>query len=947
MPITSGAAGGPLVERGDEQSALADLIDRAVDGRGGMARVVGEAGVGKTSLVGAAAARALAEGMSVLATAAGELDSRSPYGVVRRLLDRPLAALSGADRVRVSEGPAHLAVEHLLRGTTVPVDQGDLLNSLSWLLADLADLGPVLLVVDDAQWADEESLLFLGSLCDRLHDLPVLVVLATREVAAEERSAALAALVADRSATELRLERLSTDGVRSLLERGWGAPVPADVVVEVAGVTGGNPFLVLALARLLERETALSVDVVRAAVPTSVVDTVVARLATVGEDERGLAQAVAILETASTRTAGDLAGLELDRASLAADRLRSAGLLSEEPVLRFRHALLRSAVHAATPPGQRDQLHRAAARLLSADTHAASAQLIAAHGVGDPWAVDLLRRAAALALDEGAPQSAVVLLRRARAEPPDDASLPVVLLEPRPGRDALHRPGVRADPAARRGPGDRSGEPGPVCPRTGRCLQLRRLPRRRSGGPGACPRGPGHRRPQLRLEVEAALIAASLLVPDRVHDARRRLAARPDLAGDTPAERLFLMQQLANAAGTNQPASVIRGLAGRVVTESDTPERTDWGWGRLFLAAVGELDDVRRLTDTGFEQAAERGSVIGFVTASFVRGLAEYWAGALVPAEAHFRAMLEHGAALNGGSLVPLLAGGNLAQTLAWQGRVDAALDLLSPFPEELPETDPVNGLVTMAFARADVRRMAGDHAGALRAAEYAGQLVAELDVDSPTWGAWRAFAIDPLRSLGRLDEARTMAADHLTLCERSEVDHLLGEALRLAAEVAEHPDEGIALHTRSVAVLARSQSRLQEARSRVGLGAALRRTGRRSEAQPHLVTGRDLAQGCGARTLVTVAEAELAACGSRLRRLELSGVAALTASERRVAELAAAGLRNSEIARQLFVTTKTVETHLSRAYRKLGVAGREGLAPLLSRPGRPGRGDDVTPLPG
>jgi DNA-binding CsgD family transcriptional regulator len=437
--------------------------------------------------------------------------------------------------------------------------------------------------------------------------------------------------------------------------------------------------------------------------------------------------------------------------------------------------------------------------------------------------------------------------------------------------------------------------------------------------------------PELRLEVEAALVAASLLVPDRIHDARRRLDAHPDLSGATPGERLFLMQQLSNAAGTNQPAPVIRALAERVVADTDTPETTDWAWGRLFLAAVGEFDDVRRLTDTGFAHAAERGSVIGFVTASFVRGLAEYWMGALVPAEAHFRAMLDQGATLNGGSLVPLLAGGNLAQTLAWQGRVDEALDLLAPFPEELAATDPANGVVTMSFARADTRSLAGDHVGALRAAEYAGRLVTALDVDSPTWAAWRAFAVGPLRSLGRLDEARALAAEHLVLCERSGVAHLVGEALRLTAEVADAPEEAIALFRRSVTVLGGSQSRLQETRSQIGLGAALRRAGRRSDAQQHLLTGRDLAQGCGARSLVDVAEAELAACGTRLRRLELSGLSALTASERRVAELAASGLRNTDIARQLFVTTKTVETHLSRTYRKLGVAGRNGLASLLS----------------
>jgi DNA-binding NarL/FixJ family response regulator len=139
-----------------------------------------------------------------------------------------------------------------------------------------------------------------------------------------------------------------------------------------------------------------------------------------------------------------------------------------------------------------------------------------------------------------------------------------------------------------------------------------------------------------------------------------------------------------------------------------------------------------------------------------------------------------------------------------------------------------------------------------------------------------------------------------------------------------------------SVALLELSQARLEYTRSLVELGAALRRANRRADARVHLAQGVRLAHECGAEALRTQAEQELAACRGRRPRLELSGRDSLTASEVRVIELAAAGATNSEIAGSLYVSLKTVETHLSRAYRKLGLSGpgsRRRLREVLSVP--------------
>lgn len=138
-----------------------------------------------------------------------------------------------------------------------------------------------------------------------------------------------------------------------------------------------------------------------------------------------------------------------------------------------------------------------------------------------------------------------------------------------------------------------------------------------------------------------------------------------------------------------------------------------------------------------------------------------------------------------------------------------------------------------------------------------------------------------------------------------------------------EGEERGIELLSESVARLENSPARLEHARSLVELGAALRRRRRRAEAREHLAAGMTLAHRCGAEGRVTRADDELRAAGARPRRPAQSGADSLTPSELRVARLAAEGRSNPEIAQELFVSTKTVETHLSSAYAKLDLSGQ------------------------
>ena len=155
--------------------------------------------------------------------------------------------------------------------------------------------------------------------------------------------------------------------------------------------------------------------------------------------------------------------------------------------------------------------------------------------------------------------------------------------------------------------------------------------------------------------------------------------------------------------------------------------------------------------------------------------------------------------------------------------------------------------------------------------------------------------------------------------------------ALR-AAGLVEGGDEGLELLRESVDVLASSQAQLERAKSFTELGAALRRANQRAEARSFLQDGLELALRCGAIVLAERTHAELLATGARPRRLVRSGIDSLTPSERRVAKMATEGQTNREIAQALFVTPKTVETHLSHVYRKLGFEARSQLPRAISQ---------------
>jgi DNA-binding CsgD family transcriptional regulator len=228
--------------------------------------------------------------------------------------------------------------------------------------------------------------------------------------------------------------------------------------------------------------------------------------------------------------------------------------------------------------------------------------------------------------------------------------------------------------------------------------------------------------------------------------------------------------------------------------------------------------------------------------------------------------------------------------------------------------------------ARGRLHLAAGDPAAAVEDLRDAGARFERLACRGPGLTRWRADLARALGRLGNLDDARDLAREFAEIAEATGMDRLVSVAARTLAAVG-RPDQRESLLREAVARAAHAP--LDRAHALVELGAHLRRTGHRGSARDPLRLGLDLAHRLGAAPLATRAREELVAAGGRPRRPAVSGVDALTASERRVVALAAEGLSNREIAERLFVTQRTVETHLSHAFAKLGVRRRDQLTRL------------------
>jgi len=932
-----------LLERDDEIRLIEEALPRASDGAGATIVIQGPAGIGKTALLRAACERAGRAGLLTLSAAGRELEQGFAFGVARQLFEPALRSLEPARRETVLSGAASPAAPLLGEAPDAftPGDTGfALTHALYWLTANLAELRPLLLTVDDLQWADLPSQRTLAYLVPRLEELPVLLACAVRTGEAEAEMLN-ALLPQDAPAELLRPAPLSATASGRVVRAAVGTEASVPFCEACHRATGGNPFLAreLALAAAEEgiADDAAGVARLGSLAPASVSRSVLPRVGRLGPAAGALAQSLAVLEQAELHQAVALAEVDEDVAVDALEALTDAGVLAAGLPLRFTHPILRTALYEDLSPAARERAHRRAARLLAtsgADTEAAASHLERTEPRTESWAVGVLRNAGHMALARGSPEAAARALRRALDENVSDDRA-ALLQELGQAEAAFGDPGAAQRlEAAHEAAADGDS----------RAAVLATLAETRFMAGEMEPAIEGFRqaldevceRPGSPIEVQLFLgyvMLARAYVPSAkdAHD-----LIRDRTTGGQGDGRLAETARFATLAYDGflrgESAEAVRESASLALRDASLLEAGGPGTQAFFLttwalAGSDGFELAEAALAGAVDGAGRSGSFLALGMACHHRLWSRWRRGEVVEALADCEIALE--LAARGWELIRPAAGWARAECLIETGDMAAAEEAI----EEIERLDPglsgscVEGWPLMGRSRLELER--GGAERALDAALRCGSIMIALHAENPAVAEWRSRAALAAARLGDHDRARELWEEELTLARAFGAPRAIGIALR-AGGLVEGGEAGLELLREGADVLETSPARLEHARTLTDLGAALRRARHPRGAREPLRQAVELASERGATALADRGREELHASGARPRRDAFSGLGALTPREMQIAALAAQGRTNREIAQALFITRKTVEAHLRNVFRKLEISAREELGRVL-----------------
>lgn len=928
-----------LLEREREVSTVAAVIAAGAAGDSGVACIEGSAGIGKSRLIAHARELAVDEGFVVLSARGAVLEREFAFGVVRQLFEGSVARDPGL----LDRGSAASA-ERIFKpatgvGETQPHEAPSFaaLHGLYWLTVYLCDEQPLMLAVDDLQWCDPPSLRYFAYLRNRLEGLPVVVVVGLRSDEPAARGGLIEAIVSDPSTVPIRPAPLSEVADAALVRRRMGADAEDDFCLACHRATGGNPLLTTELLKVLAAErvrpTHEHVTLIGELGARSMSRAIFLRLGRLPAEATSVAKAVAILgDHAEPATIAKLADLDETRAANGVAALARAEILHPQPPARFVHPLVAAAVYRDVLVGERELAHRRAAELLAGagtPVHAVASHLLLAPARGEPWAVHVLADAAARASAAGAPESAAAYLTRALAEAPGGEREGELLLAL--GQVEALTSGAAAAEHLRRG------------------YRLLSDPRERASA--------------------AQVLARTLLFtssPDDAAEVARRAAAElppelSDLRDALEAFELFcvlfgagdrrsferLQRHHTHPVGPGVGAKMLAAIAAQAWMYACGPSDAisalslaALAGGELIAADNGLLANCP-ITNLSFADRPEaldwwevargdahrRGSLFAISSINLWCGHTLYRRGELVEAEESLstcRVELEQWGHLE--LEAQIYCDAHLAAVLRERGDLTAARRALQKSRDPGGSDDGarywLNSAIELLLAE---RRFAE----ALTAADDYARRFDDLVVN-PMDAPWRSHKAYALSALGHRDEAQELVVAELELARAWGAPGTIARSLRALA-MLEH-ERGLAHLEEAVALTAGSPARLEHAKSLVALGTALRHQRRPTAARDPLRAALDVAIVSGAERLTEQVRSELYATGARPRGATLTGVGSLTATERRVATLAADGATNREAAEALFVTPKTVEMHLRNVYRKLGITSRRGLPSALAQ---------------
>ena len=906
-------SGRTLLGRERERKVLDQLLDRVRTGSGGVSTLYGEAGVGKTALLeyGVEAAREFRIARTVRVEAEMEL----PFAAAQQLC-APFLGL-----VERLPQPQHDALEVAFGLRTGPAPDRFLVGlAVLGLLTEEAEEQPLLCAIDDAQWLDSASARALAFAARRLVAERIALVFATREL--RETLSGL---------PKLPVVPLDRRDARTLLESIVPARLDERVLARIVAETRGNPLALLELPRgLSPAELAGGFGLpTTAPLSAAIEDRYTRRLTKLPSDARRL------LLVAAADPVGDpalvwRAAKRLGIAESAAETVESEQLLALSPRVVFRHPLVRSAVYGSAEPNVRREVHRALAEATDPEIDPDRRAWHCAQGTAAPdeeVAVEL-ERSAVRAQARGGFAAAAAFLERAVALSPepalraqralaaaqtklqagalDDALQLLEMAESRAAVDEVLRAHAHLLRAQIAFASRRGRDAAPLLLAAARELEAV---------------DPGLARTTYLETLSAATFAGRLVHGGGLAEISKAALAGAPLEKPRPSDLLLEGLAVRATEGYAAGAPLLKEALAAFQREADlSPNDAWWLWFASLIALFMWDDDAWAVLFTRQVELARHTGALSALAFVLGTGIAVYaFFGELGTAallEEELSAATE--ATGTAADPAPLLALASL------RGQEAEFSELIRTSIGEAEARGEGLALTTAEFLAGGLYNGLGRYEAALAAVLPAERFYEE----GPA--IWALTEL--IEAAVRCDqpERARLAFERVQETTRAAgTDWALGIEARMRALLSDG-DDADELYRESISKLARTRIRVQLARTHLLYGEWLRRQRRRLDAREQLRTAHEFFRDAGVEAFAERARLELEATGERARKRTVATLDELTPQETQVARLAAQGETNREIAARLFISASTVEYHLRKAFRKLGVKSRTQLADRL-----------------
>ncbi len=924
----------PLVDRNQFLQEFESIFSSSVPSHSGCLSIEGGWGMGRTALLNAACLTAESAGCLVLRARGGNLERGASFGALLRIIEG-IASLRNANEEIVEQ------IEKVLDFINREGERnfGSLGAAFYALLLAVRNLGPVLLAIDDADLVDDATMTTLEYVYHRIDDQQIWLLTTSPPRLPGAGPLAIEHLLVNQHVRHFSLAPLSLEGVRIILATQLSIEPDPEFAAAVLDATSGRPEFVVELAKACRDEriapsASVVSDLDRLAIPR-ISQKVLVRLNRLAPAARDLLEACAVYgELSDVASVIHLANIEPDASDRAVDSLVHAELLRPGRPLAFVAPVVQWAILQDIPSSRRSQLHARCADFLvqiGADETLVVAHLLATEPAWNKDVATKLSIAGRSLLEQGEVRLAARCLRRSLNESPvtqQDPSLWLDLaqceieLGLRTSLSSFQKAltlGVLDDEAV-------------IQVAVGLMAALREWPELRSEGVATLQKVSSRLAvvdTALQLEFELGLTLLSGHPAQRSYGVARietLVATSDERSKASRAARIFLdLHRFEN--DPNVSAANIVEILGSVLDSDqmlvgDLASEAILARACRMLLSADEFVRVDLILEMARWRARSLGDMAGEDDALRLVVLSKLWQGSLDEAEEACRRHDELGDSISMRHMV------GASDLLIAQGRTDEALQRFGSTELERFD-DPLDratahverGRLFAAVARTD--EALDEYHRASETAERAG-------INNEILVAWRPPTAWALASLGRWDEAKDLASNHLSAARAFGARRNLGTALRAMAASTQDLSDRVQWLIESVKVLEGSSAKLETAAAMVDLGAALVERRDMEGARALLQQGATLASACKAERLVEIAGSHLRSAGARPRRLGSTGVDSLTPAELRAVHMAAANVTNRAIADELFVNVKTIEGHLSRAYRKLGVTSRFELAEVL-----------------